>query len=401
MSIVLSNLLSLVIGYLIGSISPSYFLGKLLKGIDIREYGTKNAGATNTRKVLGIGPAIIVALFDLSKGLLSMLIAYKLGVDLVFIYAAGFLAILGHVFPFYLKFKGGQGVGVAVGMMLYLLVILFKYDWFPFYSLLVLAILSLTLFFVTHIGEMIGLFVLPSFLTFLYLNSPFNLTTGFLGVILLYILLIQFINIKKFALFKIPKDISPQLIYRFRTVLRPLAVLFILFYFYWDKKIVLTIVGVVALLFILLDLTRLIHKGINLFLFKNMVGFFKQTEERKFSSMTLFLVACFVTILIFEKNIAMTALIFLIFGDFFARIFGLIYGKRRFLGKTLEGSLAYFTFSLVFGYIFSHFIDLPILMLVLGALSATLVEASSPFGIDDNFTVALISASVMYITKIF
>jgi glycerol-3-phosphate acyltransferase PlsY len=394
------NLLSLLIGYLIGSISPSYFLGKLLKGIDIREVGTKNAGTTNTKRILGIGPAVVVAIFDLSKGLLSMLISYKLGVGLFFIYAAGFFAILGHVFPFYLGFRGGQGVGTAVGIMLYLLIQMFRFDWFPFESLFVLAILSLSLLYITRVGEIIGLFVLPSFLGFLYLHSPFNLTTGFLGLLLLYILLIEFINIYKFRLLQIPERVIPGL-YRLRTILRPLAILFVVFYFFWDKKIILTLIGIVALFFIILDLVRLIHRGVNLFLFKNIVGFFKQEEERKFSSMSLFLVACFVTILIFEKNIAITALTFLIFGDFFARIFGLIYGKRRFLGKTLEGSLAYFAFSLVSGYILSHFIDLPILMLVLGALSATLVEATSPFGIDDNFTVALISASVMYITKIF
>ncbi len=105
--------ISIIIGYLLGSVSPSYILGKLLKGIDIREHGDGNAGTTNTKKVLGIGPAIIAAIYDLGKGLLSIWIAYKLGADPVFMYAAGYAAILGHVFPFYLGFRGGQGVATA------------------------------------------------------------------------------------------------------------------------------------------------------------------------------------------------------------------------------------------------------------------------------------------------
>jgi len=68
----MTSLLALLIGYLLGSISPAFILGKVLKGIDIRQHGTKNAGTTNVKKVLGLGPAIFTAIYDLSKGLLAI-----------------------------------------------------------------------------------------------------------------------------------------------------------------------------------------------------------------------------------------------------------------------------------------------------------------------------------------
>ena len=114
---VIINLISVCIGYLIGSISPSYFFGKL-KGVDIREIGTKNAGTTNTYRMLGIQYAIPTASYDTLKGLFAIYLSLVLGANLFFASMAGFAAILGHIFPFYLHFNGGQGVAAATGMML-------------------------------------------------------------------------------------------------------------------------------------------------------------------------------------------------------------------------------------------------------------------------------------------
>ncbi|MFQ6617797.1 MAG: glycerol-3-phosphate acyltransferase, partial [Fidelibacterota bacterium] len=115
---ILKIILSLIVGYLIGSISPSYILGKKLKGIDIREYGTKNAGTMNAYQVLGFSPAALTGMVDVFKGLFAMAISFYMGAPSVIIHLTGIAAILGHDFPFYMKFKGGQGVGTAVGMLL-------------------------------------------------------------------------------------------------------------------------------------------------------------------------------------------------------------------------------------------------------------------------------------------
>lgn len=91
-------------GYLIGSISPAYILGKLLRSIDIRQHGDGNAGGMNVYYVLGLKPAVITAIFDLSKGLISMCIASILGTSQIYTHLTGLAAIARHVFPFYFVF---------------------------------------------------------------------------------------------------------------------------------------------------------------------------------------------------------------------------------------------------------------------------------------------------------
>lgn len=73
----LEEIIAILIGYLLGSISPAYFLGKILKGIDIRKEGSGNAGSRNVYRVLGLGPAIITGVIDLSKGVLAILLTLQ------------------------------------------------------------------------------------------------------------------------------------------------------------------------------------------------------------------------------------------------------------------------------------------------------------------------------------
>ena len=110
--------LCLLIGYLIGAINPSYIIAKL-RGFDIREKGSKNAGASNALilfgKVLGIG----CALFDIAKATFAIWLCGKLFPELTYSFAVtGVACILGHVFPFYMDFKGGKGLACLGGMIL-------------------------------------------------------------------------------------------------------------------------------------------------------------------------------------------------------------------------------------------------------------------------------------------
>ena len=107
-----------MIGYLIGAINPSYIIAKL-RGFDIREKGSKNAGASNALilfgKVLGIG----CALFDIAKATFAIWLCGKLFPELTYSFAVtGVACILGHVFPFYMDFKGGKGLACLGGMIL-------------------------------------------------------------------------------------------------------------------------------------------------------------------------------------------------------------------------------------------------------------------------------------------
>ena len=110
--------LCILIGYLIGAINPSYIIAKL-RGFDIREKGSKNAGASNALilfgKVLGIG----CALFDIAKATFAIWLCGKLFPELTYSFAVtGVACILGHVFPFYMDFKGGKGLACRGGMIL-------------------------------------------------------------------------------------------------------------------------------------------------------------------------------------------------------------------------------------------------------------------------------------------
>lgn len=119
-------ILSLAVGYFLGSINTSIIVGKL-NGIDIRECGSRNAGTTNTLRILGKKAAFFVLLGDLFKGILAcvagVLIARLLGTDTVIILISkltgGLGGILGHNWPLYFRFKGGKGIltSFAVIMM--------------------------------------------------------------------------------------------------------------------------------------------------------------------------------------------------------------------------------------------------------------------------------------------
>lgn len=104
----------LVISYLIGSISPSYLIGKYIYKIDIRKEGSGNPGSTNALRTMGKKVGAIVLLCDFLKGMIAAFIGMAtFGQE--FSILTGFAGILGHDFPFYLEFKGGKGVATSLG----------------------------------------------------------------------------------------------------------------------------------------------------------------------------------------------------------------------------------------------------------------------------------------------
>ena len=112
----------ILIGYVLGSISVAYIVGKV-RGIDIREHGSGNAGTTNTLRVLGRRAGAIVLAGDLLKCFVAMIVCWLIFRNsypdmkyLIRIYAAAG-TILGHDYPFFLKFKGGKGIACFVGMI--------------------------------------------------------------------------------------------------------------------------------------------------------------------------------------------------------------------------------------------------------------------------------------------
>ncbi|HTI13193.1 MAG TPA: glycerol-3-phosphate 1-O-acyltransferase PlsY [Dictyobacter sp.] len=116
-------LLMAIIAYLWGSIPTGYWMGKILRGkdFDIRDHGSHKTGATNVQRTLGSGPALIVFIVDLSKGIGPTLLAVfvaPFSTNPWSICIAGIAAFLGHCFPVFIGFKGGRGVLTGGGAML-------------------------------------------------------------------------------------------------------------------------------------------------------------------------------------------------------------------------------------------------------------------------------------------
>jgi glycerol-3-phosphate acyltransferase PlsY len=110
--------IALVIAYLAGSVLPADLFARR-RGLDIRALGTGNPGATNALRELGLVPGILTGVYDASVGLLSMYLAFRLGLPTGWIYTAGFAAFIGHLYPVFFRFRGGQGMAAATGMLVW------------------------------------------------------------------------------------------------------------------------------------------------------------------------------------------------------------------------------------------------------------------------------------------
>lgn len=111
----ITSLLFLVFSYLFGAIPTGYIFFRLSEKKDIRGFGSKATGATNVLRLKGWKYALLVAVFDILKGFLPVFLALKFLPDKNFALACGFLAVFGHCYPVYIKFKGGKGVATAIG----------------------------------------------------------------------------------------------------------------------------------------------------------------------------------------------------------------------------------------------------------------------------------------------
>lgn len=185
-----------------------------------------------------------------------------------------------------------------------------------------------------------------------------------------------------------------------RKVWRLAALFFPILYLFQPKSILLIISGILLAIFAFIEITRFTHPNLNRKLFKNLKHIMKAKEKRHISTITWFTLALFLTLLIFPREIAIIALVFLVFGDSAAEIFGLRFGVTKLIGeKSLQGSLACFLFCLIFGWIFAFILNVGFYIVLIGAIVATIIELVPiklwNLKIDDNFTVPIISAIIM------
>jgi acyl phosphate:glycerol-3-phosphate acyltransferase len=188
MADILKIVAALVVGYLLGSLNTSVIVG-MIYGKDIRNYGSKSAGLTNTLRVLGKTAALFVLAGDVLKGIVACLIGLRIGVyvqsgqavDCISLLAAGAGAVLGHNWPVYFGFKGGKGALTAAAVM-------FMFNW-------LMALISLGVFVaVIAVSRYVSLgtisaavfFVAISFIPFFGNTLYFNVFATLMALVIIF-----------------------------------------------------------------------------------------------------------------------------------------------------------------------------------------------------------------------
>jgi len=396
---VLLCFLPIVIGYLLGSVLPGYLLPLWMKNVDIRTLGDGNPGTINVKRSIGLSLALVIAAYDLTKGLISMLIAYRLFNAPTYVVAlSGFAAILGHKFPFYLKFRGGRGIATTVGIFIFLLAevtaesmpvhdVIAALCYMGAYAILIMA--------ATHDDDFLAITLLPiagGILAF-YVRSFSELT---LVITLIGIISYEGSKNLRRKMFVLAND-KPTL---WRIFARSLAILVVFLGLFISKKDVLLVVGSFLFLFFAIDVFRIAIPRLETVLHGEVlkdVRLLREREEGKISSYTIFLLGIFLSLLLFRPPVTYATLGFLSIGGMSAKIVEINYGKTRLFKKsktTLQASLAFLAACLTVAYFLWIANILPLWIGLIGACVATLVEIL-PSQLDDNLSVPLVSGAIM------
>ena len=179
-------ILLLVGAYLVGSVPTAYIVGRWRRGIDVRQYGSGNVGASNLLRSSGKRLATVVTIVDLCKGILVIWVAQLAGLDILPQVAVGLAAIIGHNWPVFLRFSGGRGILTTLGVAFFLplangpLV-----PWALIVSLALVAIFTFG-FHNLAVGTIAGMTALP--LVSWLAGEPLALTLGFSAMFLLMVI---------------------------------------------------------------------------------------------------------------------------------------------------------------------------------------------------------------------
>jgi glycerol-3-phosphate acyltransferase PlsY len=179
--------LGILCSYFLGSIPTAYIFGKLLKGIDIRQHGSGNVGATNAFRILGKGAGTAVLIIDILKGSLAVIVVGNLfDFDQVFLrILLGVLVVIGHNWTIFLQFKGGKGIATSLGVLIGLAV---QFESLRLVLVMTLLAWSITFFISGYVSlsSMIAALVLP-LVMFLTKQSWELLLLGFVFCVFIFI----------------------------------------------------------------------------------------------------------------------------------------------------------------------------------------------------------------------
>ncbi len=163
----LIELFFIAAAYLVGSIPTGVIVGRFFSEKDIRKSGSGNIGATNAGRVLGIKFGIITFLGDVLKGFIPVFTAALFLDEVLFLSLTGFSAFAGHLFPVYLRFRGGKGVATALGVFIFL-------SPYPAFISIIFFSVTVALWRFVSLGSIIGVFVLP--ISAYLLSCPLEIT---------------------------------------------------------------------------------------------------------------------------------------------------------------------------------------------------------------------------------
>lgn len=389
---VLQIILAGTVGYLLGSISPAYFLGKILRNIDVRDLGYKNAGVRNVYHLLGALPASVTAIIDLGKGIAAYLIADRLlKLPAIWLLVPAWAAVLGHIFPFYLRFRGGKGMAASVGIYLFLCVAAMIRGAFAPEQLVAVLVVAALIFYASRSGD------LTSLVAFCFLSIVTPLQLGFTAQAVLMLSLSGYcfaMSLRNAVVHKIFVIVTEIEMKWWRVIARPFALLFIPIDLVLGRTVLLFIMAGIGIILIGTDIFRILSRH-------ELKRLFKKKENKRFSSMTSFVVAIFIIFLVFRGEIPYLGLAYITIGDMFSKIIGIKYGRRRLLrDRTLEGSLGFMAGSFMAGWVIYTLLPVPLYVAVAGPLFAAAVELFS-MDLDDNFSVGIVTSGFLFALRYF
>ena len=169
----------IILSYFFGAIPSGVWIGKIFKNIDVRDYGSKNSGATNSYRVLGAKLGIAVLIIDVLKGFIPLYIASKFNLKYNDLVILGLVAILAHTLSCFISFKGGKGVATSLGVFLFLA---------PVITLILLVIFILVVYFTKYIslGSITAAFLLPIFTFFTHRDTYLFTLSVVIAIFVIY-----------------------------------------------------------------------------------------------------------------------------------------------------------------------------------------------------------------------
>ena len=356
-------------GYLLGSVSPAYFLEKILKAIDLRH------------------PGPVTVIIDLGKGAAAVLIARRLlNLPDTWLFVPAWAAVLGHLFPFYLGFRGGRGMAVSTGIVLLLCALAVDRNLFAPAQLIAVPAVAVLVFIASRCGDLTALvaFCFLSVVAFLELGfSALGLLTASLS---LYCFALGIRGTVRRRVFVMDAAIEMKW---WRVIARPFALLLIPIDLLFGRTVLLFVIGAIGIILIGMDIFRLLSRH-------QLQLLFKKKEIKRFSSMTSFIVAVFIIFLVFPGIIPFLGLAYITIGDMFSKIIGIKFGRHRLLrDRTLEGSLGFLAGSFMAGWVIHTLLPVALYATLAGPVFASAVELFS-MDLDDNFSVGNVTCGFIF-----